>query len=163
MGQRPPSWPRLAASCMEDVTNPWDPSKCLSSPWSVKKRHWHFWQFKGGLLWIIFGWIFTLWIHCIWWRNCSRSFNSITEWELQFENISRLKNVKIIKYNFIYLNRPITNFTNYSSFLSGCCRLSSFRCQGVVTYAGRRVGGGRSYRTNGKWRLVCQGWGSGTG
>lgn len=42
IGHLPPSWPRLAASCIEEVTSPWDPNKCLSSPWSVKNRHWHF-------------------------------------------------------------------------------------------------------------------------
>lgn len=49
-GQRPASFPLFAASCMLDVTSPWDPNKCLSKPWSVKNRNWHFWQFNGGLL-----------------------------------------------------------------------------------------------------------------
>ena len=42
--------------------------------WSVKNLYWHFWQLSGGRLCIIFGWIFTLWIHCIWFRSCSMSF-----------------------------------------------------------------------------------------
>jgi len=72
-GQRPPSLPLFAASCMLEVTSPCDPSRWRSRPWSVKKRNWHFWQFRGGLLYIILGWIFTLCIHCMWLRSCSKS------------------------------------------------------------------------------------------
>lgn len=49
-GQRPASLPLLAASCIELVTKPCEPSKCRSRPWSVKNRNWHFWQFNGGRL-----------------------------------------------------------------------------------------------------------------
>ena len=41
--------------------------------WSVKNLNWHFWQLSGGRLWIIFGWILTLCINCMWFRSCSRS------------------------------------------------------------------------------------------
>lgn len=97
-GQRPASFPLFAASCIELVTNPWEPSRCLSKPWSVKNLNWHFWQLSGGRLYIIFGWIckeiefrchltsltgrsislpalltLTLCIHCIWFLSWSKS------------------------------------------------------------------------------------------
>lgn len=56
---RPPSWFWSTKSCIFEVTKPCAPNKCLSRPWSVKNRHWHFWQFNGGRLAIIFGWILT--------------------------------------------------------------------------------------------------------
>lgn len=36
-GQRPASFPLFAASCMLDVTSPWDPNKCLSKPYLKKE------------------------------------------------------------------------------------------------------------------------------
>lgn len=72
-GHRPESLLLLAASCILEVTSPWVPNKCLSKPWSVKNLNWHFWQLRGGLLYIIFGWILILCIHCMWFLSCSRS------------------------------------------------------------------------------------------
>lgn len=37
-GQRPASFPLFAASCILDVTSPWDPNKCLSKPYIKKKN-----------------------------------------------------------------------------------------------------------------------------
>lgn len=56
---RPPSWFWLTMSCMFEVTRPWAPSKWRSRPWSVKNRHWHFWQLSGGRFASILGWIRT--------------------------------------------------------------------------------------------------------
>ena len=120
MGQRPPSCPRLAASCMDDVTRPWDPNRWRSRPWSVKNRHWHFWQFKGGRLWIILGWIFTLWIHCMWWRNCSRSCcNRFQTFSITVPTASLQLDIV-----FTYFDRTVTNFANDGSFLTGSSGLT---------------------------------------